>query len=184
MDVIQGEGQVQFHSNDVKTGKLTGKIFGFPGILALKNCKRNRGRYRAIVFSLALSVIMLLAGTGLSYMWTVHGSALRDRQSLSNGDHHLQRSFLGYRYLYDDLKALAGTGEVRLVGGLQAGEMGSFTLNWADMSQDAIKWFQNQSGLLDEQDYTSEDGQNVTVYPTLLVMDDPEFSDWQARKFP
>lgn len=67
MDAIQGEGQVQFHSNDVKTGKLTGKIFGFPGILALKNCKRNRGRYRAIVFSLALSVIMLLAGTGLSY---------------------------------------------------------------------------------------------------------------------
>ena len=36
MDAIQGEGQVQFHSNDVKTGKLTGKIFGFPGILALK----------------------------------------------------------------------------------------------------------------------------------------------------
>ncbi len=82
----------------------------------------------------------------------------------------------------DDLKALAGTGEVRLVGGLQAGEMGSFTLNWADMSQDAIKWFQNQSGLLDEQDYTSEDGQNVTVYPTLLVMDDQEFSDWAGKE--
>ncbi len=67
MDAIQGEGQVQFHSNDVKTGKLTGKIFGFPGILALKIVSETRGRYRAIVFSLALSVIMLLAGTGLSY---------------------------------------------------------------------------------------------------------------------
>lgn len=42
--------------------------------------------------------------------------------------------------------------------------------------------FQNQSGLLDEQDYTSEDGQNVTVYPTLLVMDDPEFSDWAGKE--
>ncbi len=71
-----------------------------------------------------------------------------------------------------------------MVGGLQAGEMGSFTLNSADMSQDAIKWFQNQSGLLDEQDYTSEDGQNAHVYPTLLVMDDQEFSTGQARKFP
>lgn len=50
------------------------------------------------------------------------------------------------------------------------------------MSQDAIKWFQNQSGLLDEQDYTSEDGQNVTVYPTLLVMDDQEFSDWAGKE--
>lgn len=165
MDAIQGEGQVQFHSNDVKTGKLTGKIFGFPGILALKNCKRNRGRYRAIVFSLALSVIMLLAGTGLSYyVDRAMGVRYGTDSPLATATITFNDPSLDTATYTDDLKALAGTGEVRLVGGLQAGEMGSFTLNWADMSQDAIKWFQNQSGLLDEQDYTSEDGQNVTVY--------------------
>ena len=168
MDAIQGEGQVQFHSNDVKTGKLTGKIFGFPGILALKNCKRNRGRYRAIVFSLALSVIMLLAGTGLSYYVNrAMGVRYGTDSPLATATITFNDPSLDTATYTDDLKALAGTGEVRLVGGLQAGEMGSFTLNWADMSQDAIKWFQNQSGLLDEQDYTSEDGQNVTVYAHL-----------------
>lgn len=183
MDAIQGEGQVQFHSNDVKTGKLTGKIFGFPGILALKNCKRNRGRYRAIVFSLALSVIMLLAGTGLSYyVDRAMGVRYGTDSPLATATITFNDPSLDTATYTDDLKALAGTGEVRLVGGLQAGEMGSFTLNWADMSQDAIKWFQNQSGLLDEQDYTFEDGQNVTVYPTLLVMDDPEFSDWAGKE--
>lgn len=183
MDAIQGEGQVQFHSNDVKTGKLTGKIFGFPGILALKNCKRNRGRYRAIVFSLALSVIMLLAGTGLSYyVDRAMGVRYGTDSPLATATITFNDPSLDTATYTDDLKALAGTGEVRLVGGLQAGEMGSFTLNWAYMSQDAIKWFQNQSGLLDEQDYTSEDGQNVTVYPTLLVMDDQEFSDWAGKE--
>lgn len=100
MDAIQGEGQVQFHSNDVKTGKLTGKIFGFPGILALKIVSETGDGIEQLYFPGAQR--NYAAGWHRTFLLCgpCHGSALRDRQSLSNGDHHLQRSFLGYRYLY------------------------------------------------------------------------------------
>lgn len=46
----------------------------------------------------------------------------------------------------EELKALAGTGDVRVVGGLQTGAMGSFALDWADMSGEAVEWLQSGNG--------------------------------------
>lgn len=46
---------------EVKTSKLTRKIFGIEGDLGLKNLKRNKARYRATVFSLIISMILFLA---------------------------------------------------------------------------------------------------------------------------
>ena len=181
MDAIRGEGQIQLHSSDVKTGKLTRMIFGFPGVLALKNCKRNRGRYRAIVFSLALSVIVLVAGTGLSYyvdraMGVRYGAG----SPIATATITFNDPSLDTTPYTDELKALAGTGEARVVGGLQAGAMGSFTLDWADMSQETINWLQSQTDLSEEED-TSGGSQSSIIYPTLLVMEDEEFAAWAGQ---
>lgn len=182
MDAIRGADQIQFNSSDVKTGKLTEKIFGFSGVLALKNCKRNRGRYRAIVFSLSLSVIMLLAGSGLSfYVNRAMGVRYGTDSPVATATMTISDPSLDTATYADGLKALAGTGEVRLVEGLQAGEMGSFTLNWTDMSQDAINLIQNRASLFGEQYYTSVNDNNIIVYPTLLVMEDQEFSNWVGK---
>lgn len=182
MDAIRGEGQVQLRSSDVKTGKLTGRLFGFPGILALKNCKRNRGRYRAIIFSLALSVIMLLAGTGLSYyVDRAMGVRYGTGSPIATATITFSDPSLDTTSYTDELKALAGTGEARVVGGLQAGAMGSFTLDLADMSQETINWLQSQIDLSVEQQGSSGRGQSSTIYPTLLVMEDEEFADWVGR---
>lgn len=181
MDAIRGEGQIQLHSSDVKTGKLTGMIFGFPGVLALKNCKRNRGRYRAIVFSLVLSVIMLLAGSGLSYyVDRAMGVRYGTDSPIATATITFNDPSLDTTSYTDELKALAGNGEARVVGGLQAGAMGSFTLDWADMSQEALNWLQSQTDL-SGQEGTSGSGQSSTVYPTLLVMEDQEFTDWAGK---
>lgn len=182
MDAIRGEGQIQLHSSDVKTGKLTRMLFGFPGVLALKNCKRNRGRYRAIVFSLALSVIMLLAGTGLSYyVDRAMGMRYGTGSPIATATITFSDPSLDTTPYMDELKALAGTGEARVVGGLQAGAMGSFTLDWADMSQEALNWLQSQTDLSMGQEGTSGSSQSSTVYPTLLVMEDEEFADWAGQ---
>ena len=79
---------------------------------------------------------MLLAGTGLSYyVDRAMGVRYGTDSPLATATITFNDPSLDTATYTDDLKALAGTGEVRLVGGLQAGEMGSFTLNWADMSQ-------------------------------------------------
>ena len=45
----------------LRTGKLTRRLFGFEGELALKNLKRSRKKYRATVFSLFISIVMFLS---------------------------------------------------------------------------------------------------------------------------
>lgn len=183
LEAIRGEGQVQLRPGDVRTGRLTALVFGFPGVLALKNCKRNRGRYRAIVFSLALSAIMLLAGTGLSYyVDRAMGARYGADSPIATATATFSDPSFDTAAYTEELRALAGTGEVRVVGGLQAGAMGSFALDWEDLSEEAPRWLQSQTGRSGEQGASAESGQNCTVYPALLVMEDQAFADWAGRE--
>lgn len=52
----------------LRVSRLTGKIFGYEGTLAVKNFKRNGRRSRNIVFALALSVVVFLTVTNFSAM--------------------------------------------------------------------------------------------------------------------
>jgi len=53
----------------LKTSKLTQKLFGFEGVLAGKNFKRDRKRYRAAIISLFLSLVLFISANGMiSYL--------------------------------------------------------------------------------------------------------------------
>src|SRR5699024_7868090 len=52
---------INIKGKDVKTSKLTQKIFGFEAALSLKNLKRNRKQYRATIFSLIISIVLFLS---------------------------------------------------------------------------------------------------------------------------
>lgn len=60
IDAIRQTQDIKLKARQVRTSRLVRWVFGFPGELALKNLKRNRGRYRATVFSLAGSVVLFL----------------------------------------------------------------------------------------------------------------------------
>lgn len=69
IDAIRQTGDIQFHAKKVRTSKLTYWIAGFEGMLASKNFKRNRKRYRATVISLFLSVVLFISATSFcSYL--------------------------------------------------------------------------------------------------------------------
>lgn len=61
IDAIRKNEDEKLTRRKVKTSKLTGKLCGFEGLVALKNLKRNRRRYRATIFSLAVSIILFLS---------------------------------------------------------------------------------------------------------------------------
>lgn len=61
IDAIRQTSDIKIKGKEVKTSKLTRKIFGIEGELGLKNLKRNKARYRATVFSLIISMILFLA---------------------------------------------------------------------------------------------------------------------------
>ena len=66
IEAIRQTGDIRLRQRTVRTSPLTRWIFGFPADLGLKNLKRNRGRYRATVFSLVISVVLFLTASSFS----------------------------------------------------------------------------------------------------------------------
>ena len=61
IESIRRNNDINIKGKDVKTSKLTQKIFGFEAALSLKNLKRNRKQYRATIFSLIISIVLFLS---------------------------------------------------------------------------------------------------------------------------
>jgi len=61
MECIRQTNEVKVETRAVKTSAFAARIYGLEGILALKNFKRNKGRYRSIVLSLILSVVLFIS---------------------------------------------------------------------------------------------------------------------------
>lgn len=79
IDAIRQSNDVSIRSKQVKTTKLTYKLFGFPGMLASKNFKRNRKKYRATVVSLFLSVVLFISASSFcAYLGESVGSMTDD----------------------------------------------------------------------------------------------------------
>ncbi|MBQ3860538.1 MAG: ABC transporter permease, partial [Clostridia bacterium] len=79
IDSIRQTEDVKLRAREVKTGRLTKKLFGFEGMMAAKNFKRNRRRYRSTVVGLSLSVMLFISASSFcSYLTrTVEGVAGR-----------------------------------------------------------------------------------------------------------
>jgi len=67
IDAIRQAKDVKLKWRTVKTTRIIRKTFGFEGDLALKNLKRYKGRYRATIFSLFISIVLFLTASSYSY---------------------------------------------------------------------------------------------------------------------
>lgn len=61
MESIRKTNEIRVESKAMKMSKLTQRIYGLEGTLALKNFKRNKKRYGSIVLSLVLSVVLFIS---------------------------------------------------------------------------------------------------------------------------
>lgn len=69
IDAIRQTGDVRIRRKDVKSFRLTQKLFGFEGMLAAKNFRRDRKRYRSTVVSLFMSITLFIAASSFcSYL--------------------------------------------------------------------------------------------------------------------
>lgn len=59
--------EIQVTPYELKTGKITKKIFGFEGNLALKNLKRNKRRYEVIIISMFISITLFISIYSITY---------------------------------------------------------------------------------------------------------------------
>lgn len=61
MECIRQTNEIKVEAKTVKTSKFAWKIYGLEGMLALKNFKRNKKRYRSIILSLVLSIVLFIS---------------------------------------------------------------------------------------------------------------------------
>lgn len=65
MECIRQTNEVKAETKTMKISKIARRTYGLEGILALKNFKRNKKRYRSIVFSLVLSIVLFVSTSAL-----------------------------------------------------------------------------------------------------------------------
>ncbi len=63
IDTIRQAGDVKIKARSVKTSRLTSRLFGLEGTLAIKNFKRNRKRYRSTIISLFVSIVLFISAS-------------------------------------------------------------------------------------------------------------------------
>lgn len=65
IEAIRQSKDIAIHPRKIKTSRLISKLFGFEGVLAAKNYKRNGKKYRATVISLFLSIVLFISASSL-----------------------------------------------------------------------------------------------------------------------
>lgn len=65
MECIRQTNEVKVEARAMKISRLERRTYGLEGILALKNFKRNKKRYRSIVMSLVLSIVLFVSTSAL-----------------------------------------------------------------------------------------------------------------------
>lgn len=102
IDAIRQTKDINIKAKKVKTSKLTYKLFGFEGMIASKNFKRNRKKYRATVISLFMSVVLFISASSFcAYLAKSADSLISDSEydivyrftTAKAGDYSLQELF-------------------------------------------------------------------------------------------
>lgn len=70
IDAIRQTKDIKIGAKQVRTRKITRRLFGFEGELALKNLKRNKKKYAITIFSMVISIILFLTVYTFSYYLT------------------------------------------------------------------------------------------------------------------
>ncbi|HHX88004.1 MAG TPA: ABC transporter permease, partial [Firmicutes bacterium] len=79
IEAIRLSKDIKIQGKTIKTSRLTRRLFGIAGELALKNLKRNRRRYRTTVFSLFISIVLFISfSTFINYAFTGAGLYYQD----------------------------------------------------------------------------------------------------------
>lgn len=78
IDAIRMSKDINIKAKKLRTSKLSYKLFGVEGMIAKKNFKRSRRRYRATVISLFLSVVLFISASSFSAYLTKSVSTVVD----------------------------------------------------------------------------------------------------------
>ncbi|WP_315119090.1 ABC transporter permease [uncultured Clostridium sp.] len=131
MECIRQTNEVKVEAKAIRTSKLAKRLYGLEETLALKNFKRNRRRYRSIILSLTLSVVLFVSASSFgTYLNQIaeNSSVVVEEYDICFYTRDMEESDLFQ--LYDKLKPADGVTE----SSYQALSTYSCVLNTSDLS--------------------------------------------------
>ncbi len=185
MDAIRQSKDLKLSAKKVKTSKLTRKLFGMEGDIALKNFKRNRRRYRSTVISLFLSVVLFVSASAF---------AMYLRDGVENV-YENEKYDLAYSTFQDDVtgkqESKLGSDvfqDIMALDGITQGSVIKTISGTTDLPKEFINEVQYkdlvENGIINEQDEAqvsviiySVDHDTFTAYLHELGLDEKQFSD-------
>lgn len=162
IDAIRQTKDIKISEKQVRTSRLTRKIFGFEGELALKNLKRNRKKYAVTVFSLVISIILFLTVYSFVYYLTQSADMVYD-----SNNYDMSGSIYGVNQETEDklrnqLRRNDTVGDIAFVANFTGATMEMPDLEADKFISDAYKSYHRES----EEIYEREDVA-YNIYPTL-----------------
>lgn len=109
MECIRQTNEIKVEAKKLKTSRLAQRLLGLEEMLALKNFKRNKQRYRSIILSLTFSVVLFVSASNFSsYLNQVGDRSVEvvENYDLVFSSDHMEESEM--LQLYDELKDTDG----------------------------------------------------------------------------
>lgn len=160
LDAIRQTTDIRVSPKQLKTSKLTLKLFGFEAMMAKKNFKRNKKKYNFTIISIAASIILFI--TTSSFCAYADRAIFSQFKTLHNDIYYHIWQDWDVKALANDLSKLDKVDEI---GFLYDTESFLFDINDDYLAKDCKKYSQDLNNYANKQ------------YVVCKFMDDEEFNE-------
>ena len=173
IESIRGNKDIKTKAKKLRTSRLTKKIFGIGGVIASKNLKRSKKKYRTTVISLVVSIFIFISLSSILNLGTkVTGLYYKDfkfNMYVSYGTEEIYEELVkqdnvdNYAYYYQT--------SLDFEGMKYASEFGKDQLNAYGDNMISLVAYNNEYF----KNYIKELGLNPEDYKTVALLQDDEF---------
>ena len=177
IDAIRQTRDIKLMTRQVKTRKITRRLFGIEGELALKNLKRNKKKYAITIFSMVISIVLFLTVYTFSYYLTqssemVYETGVPDMSGViyENDDETYER-------IIDEVSKNPAFGKVSFMTDIKDSAAYSFKMKGEDAVRFTTKGFKNYYEELFGEIYNGDELFD-NVYVRVVKFNELYFSDY------
>lgn len=143
IDAIRQTKDIKIGAKQVRTRKITRRLFGFEGELALKNLKRNKKKYAITIFSMVISIILFLTVYTFSYYLTQSSEMVYDTGNPDMTGVIYEDDNDTYERIIDEVSKNPAFGKVSFMTGIQYSADYGFKMKREDVINLTTKSFKN-----------------------------------------
>lgn len=171
IDAIRQNGDITPRPNQVKSSKLTYKLFGLEGMIASKYFKCSKKRYKATIISLFMSIVLFISASSFCTYLTESVSGAMDTYDYDIAYYFNGKENKPFQEIYDELSAVEGVQKAAYVDT----NSGEFLLSPDCYSQDYLDYIEEEYGT---QQYNSLTEKSSIHRESIFFIEDKVYEEF------